>query len=101
MYTIIWKYKILEEHEAAFVAAYGADGEWVRLFRKGEGYLGTELWRDHTHPHVYVTIDRWVSPAAYNAFADAHADEYERIDAKYAPMCVSETRLGDFDAVEA
>jgi len=101
MYTIIWKYTILKEHEAAFVAGYGPEGEWVRFFRKGEGYRGTDLWRDHTRPHVFVTIDRWESPAAYNAFADAHAAEYERIDEKYAPMCRSELRLGDFDTLDA
>ena len=55
--------------------------------------------RDHTNPHVFVTVDRWTSPEHYNAFADANAEEYQRIDAKYAPMCVSEKRVGDYDMV--
>jgi len=99
MYTIVWQYKIREGCEAQFAEGYGSEGEWVRLFRKGEGFLGTELWRDHTNPLVLVTIDRWESPLHYNNFADANAEEYERIDAKYAPMCVSEKRVGDFDLV--
>lgn len=101
MYTIIWKYRILQEHEAAFVAGYGPEGEWVRFFRRAEGYHGTELLRDHTERYTFVTIDRWASAGAYNAFADANAEEYQRIDEKYAAMCVSEVRLGDFDSALA
>jgi len=100
MYTIVWQYRIHEGCEKQFAEGYGPRGEWMRLFSKGEGFLGTELWRDHTDPHLFVTIDRWISPAHYNRFADANAAEYERIDEKYAPMCDTERRIGDYDAVE-
>ncbi len=99
MYTIVWQYKVHEGCETQFAEGYGPQGEWVRLFSKGDGFLGTELWRDHTKPHVFVTIDRWESPLHYNNFADGNAEEYQRIDAKYAPMCVREKRIGDYDSI--
>src|SRR3954453_4667863 len=45
VYIRVWEYRIDAEHVEAFLAAYGSDGEWARLFQRGPGYVGTELYR--------------------------------------------------------
>ena len=41
----VWEYEVPAEHLDAFVAAYGADGDWSQMFRRGRGYGGTDLYR--------------------------------------------------------
>ena len=55
MFVILWTYEIAEEHRGAFESAYGPDGVWVRFFREGAGYLGTELLRSDTNRYVVAT----------------------------------------------
>jgi hypothetical protein len=43
MYALVWEFRVSGEHDVAFRQAYGPDGEWARLFRRGAGYLGTDL----------------------------------------------------------
>ena len=45
--------------EAEFEERYGPDGDWVRLFRRGEGYGETVLLRDLAAPGRYVVTDTW------------------------------------------
>jgi len=45
MYVILWRFRPVVGRESEFERAYGPCGEWVRLFRREEGYLGTELLR--------------------------------------------------------
>ena len=78
MYVIVWEYEVGPEHAAAFEALYGADGDWARLFRWAEGYVETRLYRDTARPMLYLTIDRWLSRAAYEAFAQTAGPSLRR-----------------------
>ena len=40
VFVRIWKDDVATEREAEFVQAYGADGDWARLFALSDGYLG-------------------------------------------------------------
>ena len=42
-YIVVWEFQVKAECEAEFVAAYGPDGEWARLFRRSPEFLGIEL----------------------------------------------------------
>jgi heme-degrading monooxygenase HmoA len=94
MYVIIWEYRVKAEQLAAFEKIYASEGAWADLFRKEEGYLGTELLRDSTTPHRYITIDRWTSSAAYESFRSQWKSEYARLDAQCEGLTEQETLLG-------
>ncbi len=42
-YIVVWEFQVKTECEAEFVAAYGPDGEWARLFMRSPEFLGVEL----------------------------------------------------------
>jgi quinol monooxygenase YgiN len=99
VHAVVWRYRVVPGREADFEALYGADGDWVRLFRRSDDYLGTDLYRDATHPGAYLTIDRWSARAAYDAFLQVAREDYETLDARGDALTVEETRLGVlFDA---
>ena len=54
--------------ESDFECDYGPAGESARLFRRADGYLGTELLRRSDNQGEYLTLDRWESRATYEAF---------------------------------
>ena len=97
MYAIFWEYEVRPDQVAAFEALYGADGDWARLFRRADGYLETRLFRDTARPMHYLTIDRWTSLAAYEAFARVSEPAYTDLDRRGDALTVSERRLGAFD----
>ena len=97
IYTIVWEYEVRPEQIAAFEALYGADGDWARLFRQADGYVETLLFRDTDRPMRYLTIDRWLSRAAYDAFVRASGPAYAALDLRGGALTVSEHRLGAFD----
>ena len=97
MLVLVFSYEAREPAE--FEAAYGPEGEWSDFFRGGAGFVGTELLRDVEVPGRYLVIDRWESREAYQAFVDAHRDEYmQRVD-ETAFHYVQELRLGTFENV--
>ena len=98
MYVIVWKYDVGETTRADFEREYGPNGVWVKLFARVAGYLGTELLRGAAG--VYLTIDRWESRAAYDAFLASHADEYNRIDVACAALTLDEALIGAFEGQE-
>ena len=65
MYVLLWRFRPLVGRQSDFERAYGPSGPWVRLFRRGEGYLGTELLRRSDDSGEYLVLDRWASRAAY------------------------------------
>jgi len=84
---------------AQFERTYGPEGEWAQFFAGGAGYIGTELLRDVEQPGRYVSIDRWESRDAYNAFVEAHRDTYmQRVD-ETAYHYEQELRFGTFENV--
>lgn len=80
-FIIVWRYRARPDAIAAFEQAYRPDGAWARLFRRHEGYRDTELVRAD-EPRAYLTIDRWASREAFEAFLEAARDEYDRLDAE-------------------
>ena len=80
MYVVLWRFRPLVGRESEFELAYGSFGEWTRLFRRGEGYLGTELLRRSDDSGEYLALDRWASRAAYEAFRARWSSEYRRLD---------------------
>ena len=85
MYVRVWEYDVDAGQADAFVAAYGADGDWAELFRRGRGYAGTELYR-HADGSRFVTVDRWSSVADWEEFLERHRAAYGALDARLAPL---------------
>jgi heme-degrading monooxygenase HmoA len=96
MFVVVWHFEVAEEKIAAFEAAYGADGEWARLFRSSPSYLGTELLRDAYIPGGYLTIDRWKSEEDFRAFRKQHDPEYEKLDRACDALTSRESRIGAY-----
>lgn len=96
--TIIWTYVVADAARAAFEAAYGPNGDWAQLFRKGEGYLGTELLRKADGG--YATLDRWRSEADFDAFKQRFGAEYAALDAVCEKLTSAEQKIGVFGSVD-
>jgi heme-degrading monooxygenase HmoA len=96
-FAAVFEYEIDPGGAGAFEAAYGPDGDWARFFRAGEGYRGTDLWRDAGGAR-YVLLDRWRSAADYEAFLAAHGDEYRRRGDAAESLYRTERALGRFEA---
>ena len=89
MHLIVWEFVVAVDHVAAFVEAYGPDGEWARLFARADGFLGVELVVGDDSG-TYVTIDRWRDREARDAFMAAWREEYLELDARLAGITVTE-----------
>lgn len=100
VHVILWEFRVRPGSEPAFEAAYGANGDWARLFRKAPGYLGTELLRAAQEGR-YLTVDRWASRAEFEAFRDAHRQEYGALDARCEELTIAETPMGTFGPAPA
>jgi heme-degrading monooxygenase HmoA len=99
-HVILWEFRVKPGCEAAFEAAYGRGGDWDRLFRRDPGFRGSELLRVST-PRGYLTIDRWVSADAFEAFQKRHRKDYEALDRRLAALTERETALGRLERVPA
>jgi heme-degrading monooxygenase HmoA len=93
MYVRVWEYDVPAGRVGDFVAAYGPEGDWVRLFRSGEGFLGTELYTDVAAEGRFLTVDRWGDESAWRAFLDARRDAYEALDLRLETLGAEERRL--------
>lgn len=93
MYIILWEYHVKAEKQADFEQIYSPSGAWVELFKKGAGYLGTELLRDETNSLRYITIDRWESKSAYKVFLSMWEQAYGELDAQGAGLTERESLL--------
>jgi heme-degrading monooxygenase HmoA len=99
MYTIIWEYLVKIEYLSEYEKFYASDGKWDELFKKGTGYLSTELLRDSKQPRRYITIDRWVSSEEYEAFLIEWQEEYQTLDVQCGEFTEYESLLGKWDSV--
>jgi heme-degrading monooxygenase HmoA len=97
MFAVIWEYEVHAGREGEFVALYGSEGAWVALFREYAGYVSTELLRDATQPQRFVTLDRWSSQVAYDAFLASAKPGYAGIDALGDALTVHERCVGRFE----
>lgn len=98
-YVVIWRFRVRQGAEPAFTEMYAPHGTWALLFRTAPGFLGTELLRDLEGARRYVTIDRWESRDAYDAFRKASVAEYEALDRVGARLTDVESLVGDFATV--
>jgi heme-degrading monooxygenase HmoA len=101
VYVIIWAFRPRPGREPEFEQAYGPGGGWATLFRAAPGYLGTDLLRAADGSGRYLTVDRWQSRAAYEAFRAASPAEYENLDRAGEDLTSSEGRVGDYVLVES
>jgi [ribosomal protein S18]-alanine N-acetyltransferase len=96
IFIVAWRFTVRPAHRRDFEYAYGQRGEWVRLFRSGEGYIRTELHRDSENTARYVTLDFWSSREQYEAFRKRTKSAYRAIDAKCERLTENEELLGEF-----
>ena len=93
----VWRYRVGEPQRAEFERRYGADGDWARLFRLADGYLGTQLLRDPHAPGVYLTLDRWREAADFHAFLARFGAQYAALDEACDALTSEETDLGQYE----
>ena len=99
MYVIIWEYQVKPEKQTEFENVYATNGAWVELFKKGMGYLGTELLQKIDQPLCFLTIDRWESKQAYELFLSHWANEYKSMDAQCEGLTEQESLLGIWNSM--
>ncbi|WP_447751534.1 antibiotic biosynthesis monooxygenase family protein [Sphingopyxis fribergensis] len=100
-YSIIWQFTVPPGNQKAFETGYGPKGRWAELFGRAEGFVETILLKDEDQPAVYLTIDRWESRQAFEAFKNSYAAPYAELDASFEGLASAEIRLGAYDGVEA
>ena len=98
-FVVVWEFRVRPAHVTEFVRLYNAEGEWAKLFARGDGFLGTHLMRDESSPARFVTIDRWRDSTSYEAFQWRHQQDYAALDARCAPLIETETRFGTFETI--
>ncbi|HEX6616851.1 MAG TPA: antibiotic biosynthesis monooxygenase [Gemmatimonadales bacterium] len=98
MFYILWQFDVDDARAAAFAEAYGPAGSWEALFRQGEGFRGTEVFRRTAAPARFLTLDCWVSRDAYEAFRRERATDYAVLDAACEALTTSETFLAAWEA---
>ena len=96
MFVVVWQFEVAEEKIAGFEAAYGANGNWAKLFANSDKHLGTELLRDAYAPGRYLTVDRWASEEDFRAFRREHDQEYEALDRSCDDLTAREVRVGAY-----
>lgn len=96
-FAYIWEFLVNDSRQVDFEQAYGPDGDWVALFRRSPGYLGTELHQDQTNPLRYLTVDYWRSKEDRDTFRLRFAHEFRQLDARCETYTVQEKFLGDYD----
>lgn len=99
MYVIIWEYQVKADLITEFEKIYNSNGAWAGLFRKGNGYISTELLRYETNPKRFITIDRWISAESYEAFLTQFKQEYGILDAQCEELTEHEILLGKWESV--
>src|SRR5688500_15988250 len=99
MDVILCRFRPMKGRESEFEWAYGPSGGWALLFRRDDGYLGTELLRRSEDSREYLTLDRWVSRTAYETFHSRFSSEYRRLDDRLEELTEEETPLGAFEVL--
>ncbi len=95
----IWEYIVKQEFTEEFQNIYNYDGAWVKLFKKAQGYIGTELLMDSENNNRFVTIDRWDSAESRAEFMIKFSSQYKELDLLCDELTVRENLLGEFSAV--
>jgi quinol monooxygenase YgiN len=96
IFVYIWEYQVKADRLDEFMRVYGPQGEWVKLFQKGTGYISTDLHQDVSDPGRFLTVDSWRSAADRDRFRKEFADEFERLDRYCEQFTARETLVGEF-----
>jgi heme-degrading monooxygenase HmoA len=96
-YVTVWEFRVHDDRRAEFEQRYGPKGAWAALFRRAEGYLGTELLHDRDDALRYLTIDRWTTADAYRSFHARFAEQYASLDRDCEGLTAHESALGEYD----
>ncbi len=91
----LWRFIVPPESEARFVAAYGPEGDWARLFAEAPGFVRVELWRGEDGS--FVTADHWASRADFDRFQENLGERYLALDAALEGLATVEIFIGAFD----
>lgn len=98
LHVRVWEFRVLPKSRKKFDRTYGPGGEWVQLFKKGNGYLRTEFFRDAEIRGRYLTADYWISKEAYEDFRREFDHEFRILDKKCESLTEQETPLGSFSS---
>jgi len=93
---IVWEFRARRGREREFEKVYGTEGDWARYFKPAKGYRGTQLFRDRHVKRRYLTLDFWVSRAAFEWFRRRHLEEYKALDLRCESLSEREGKLGTF-----
>jgi [ribosomal protein S18]-alanine N-acetyltransferase len=99
-FIIVWEFRVKPEKRREFEEAYGREGIWAEFFRSGDGYIRIELRADPNSTGRYLTLDYWVSRAAFADFKHDHAANYQAIDQKCESLTAEEKFLGHCNNLE-
>jgi heme-degrading monooxygenase HmoA len=99
VYVVLWRFRPLRDQESEFEQTYGPSGEWTRLFRRGDGYLGSELLQHSDDPREYLVLDRWASRPAYEAIRARFSSEYRQLDRRLEELTEEEAPMGTFETL--
>lgn len=97
MYKYIWQYYVKQQFIEEFERIYASGGAWLKLFRQGAGYIGTELLHDCSNERRFLTIDSWTTKSAYDKFRSEFAAEFKELDNVCESLTEDEIFLGEFD----
>lgn len=96
-YTVIWEFEVKPDKISEFEKVYGPAGEWVRLFRQGNGFLRADLIKDIEQSNRYVVLDHWQSREQYLAFREAFISDYEIHHEQSRALTVRQKFIGAFE----
>ncbi len=99
-YVVVWEFQVRSGCEEEFERVYGAEGDWVQLFRQAQGFVRTDLLRDHTQADRYLVLDYWDSPELYDAFRSTNAGAYSELDKRCVALTMAEKPVGSFTTLE-
>jgi heme-degrading monooxygenase HmoA len=101
MFIRIWEFRTGPGKATEFLAVYGSRGAWADLFRRGAGYLGTELLESTSDPAVFITADRWESAEAWQAFLKVWSADYAALDQSCEGLTAAESEIGAYREVSS
>lgn len=98
-FCYLWRYRVKPDCLDDFLAAYRPGGARCELFERDPEWLETRLLRSSDDEYGYVTIDRWTSRAARDAFVERCNAEFHALDDRCEAWTASEEALGDYEEV--
>ena len=69
------------------------------MFKKGNEYIQTKLFRYANNQTLFITIDFWNNKDARDYFIKTHQSEYDEIDKRYEVLTLEEELIGEYSLV--